>query len=115
MKQGKRHGPGTFVWPNKSVFNGEYLDDNANGFGVMNHKGGSYYEGEWRDNKAHGKGKYVFENESSVYIGDFSQDLKEGKGIQTYKDGSSYEGDFSKGMKDGDGLFKFTDGATYEG
>lgn len=30
---GKRHGPGTFRFNNMSIYNGEFKEDQANGFG----------------------------------------------------------------------------------
>jgi hypothetical protein len=31
------------------VFEGEWLDDKANGYGVYVHQNGARYEGEWKD------------------------------------------------------------------
>ena len=55
----KRNGYGTYVWsrdgsekePDK--YEGEWLDDQINGKGVMYYKNGSRFEGEWLNYKKH--------------------------------------------------------------
>ena len=46
-------------------------------------------------------GVYYFAESERTYEGNFSQNLFEGKGKLTYKDGRQYEGDFKAGKKDG--------------
>jgi hypothetical protein len=36
---------------------GNWENDKANGYGVYTHANGSRYEGEWVDDKQHGRGK----------------------------------------------------------
>ena len=38
------------------VFEGDWKDDKANGYGVYNHGNGAKYEGYWKDNLREGKG-----------------------------------------------------------
>lgn len=49
------------------------------------------YEGEWLDDKAHGKGVYLHKDGSS-YTGEWFEDMQHGYGIEKWADGSSYEG-----------------------
>jgi hypothetical protein len=41
------------------VFDGEWLDDKANGYGVYVHINGAKYEGHWKDDLQDGFGKIV--------------------------------------------------------
>ena len=55
MKSGK----GTKKWPDGSVYSkyeGDWKNDRANGKGKLIHANGDIYEGEWSDDKAHGYG-----------------------------------------------------------
>ena len=38
------------------MYEGDYADDRFNGFGKMTYCSGDIYEGEFKDNKMHGKG-----------------------------------------------------------
>ena len=52
------------------------------------------YDGDFVNDKAEGKGKYIFEN-GDYYIGQFSNNNKHGEGIAYSKDGTViYEGSF---------------------
>lgn len=73
-------GPGTFKWDNESVFNGEFDDDQPQGFGKIVHKDGSYYEGRWRYGQAN-----------------------DAKGFYRFPNGTTYEGEFEAGTMSGDG------------
>ena len=61
------------------------------------------YEGEFLNDKPHGKGTLYFKN-GDRYVGDFINDNMEGKGIFYYKNGSRYEGDFHNNKKGGKGI-----------
>ena len=41
------------------MYDGEWRENKAEGIGKFVHPDGDYYLGEWRDNKANGYGKYV--------------------------------------------------------
>ena len=49
-----RHGKGTQVWHDGSIYQGQWRNDKANGKGRLIHADGDVYEGEWLDDKAHG-------------------------------------------------------------
>lgn len=64
----------------------------------------------------HGHGSYHNLSKQSVYVGSFSDDLPEGQGTESYKDGSQYVGVFHKGKKHGYGEFSLTQmGLSYKG
>jgi len=43
---------------NGDIYEGEWKDDQKNGYGIYIHANGDVYEGEWRDGKRHGYGTY---------------------------------------------------------
>ena len=55
------------------------------------HVDGDVFDGEWYEDKAHGFGTY-FNVNGSKYEGYWSDDLQDGEGKETWKDGSVYEG-----------------------
>jgi hypothetical protein len=72
----KMNGRGRFSWAaDESYYEEAWSNDNAHGYGVFK----SYketYEGQWCENKKHGKGKLVTHDghcKGDVYIGDFTQ------------------------------------------
>jgi len=44
------------------IYEGEWLDDKAHGFGVYTHTDGAKYEGYWNEDKQDGKGILYFKN-----------------------------------------------------
>ena len=46
------------VWPDKSTFFGYFCNNKANGKGRLIHSDGDVYEGEWCEDKAEGFGIY---------------------------------------------------------
>ena len=58
---------------------------------------------------------YYFAESERTYEGTFAQNLFEGKGKLTYKDGRMYEGDFKAGKKDGNGTMVMPNGNKYIG
>ncbi len=58
------------------------------------HADGDVYEGEWVDDKAHGKGTYTHGNGGSKYIGDWLEDEQHGWGVEMWPDGAKYEGQY---------------------
>ena len=75
------------------------------------------YEGEFKDNKREGKGKFYF-NDGDIYEGDYKNDMREGKGITYYKglnDGDRYEGEYKNDKKEGQGTYYYSNGDKFEG
>lgn len=54
-----RHGFGVQEYPDGSKYSGGWVDDNITGKGKMYRSDGDIYDGEWRNNKAHGMGTYI--------------------------------------------------------
>ena len=61
---------------------------------------GDVYEGEYVNEKKHGKGKYTSAN-GDVYEGDFVEGKKCGQGVFTYSSGNVYSGEYKDGKQNG--------------
>jgi hypothetical protein len=72
------------------------------------------YEGDYRNNKKHGKGKFVYANRD-VYEGDYQNDEKHGNGKYIYASGYVYEGEWKNNTVHGRGMFMSDSGDLYEG
>ena len=57
------------MWPDGSVYEGDWLNDKSHGKGKLIHADGDIYEGEWVEDKANGKGAYQHIN-GARYEGD---------------------------------------------
>ena len=117
--------------------NGEYRGE-WNKFRGERHGRGIYvinkeklYFGYWKNDKMNGLGKQIYneinidninnfeifkENKSiSFYIGEWKDNYQEGKGKESWPDGTFYEGDYKNGKKWGEGKLILPDGSIYEG
>ena len=72
-----------------SVYEGEIKDGKRHGRGSWTGPDGKKYEGEWKDNKRHGRGTYTF-SDGAKYEGEY-QDGKLWTGTFTMPNGSKTE------------------------
>ena len=64
----------------------------------------------------HGHGALFNEKEGYKYLGTFINGQKSGNGVQTYMaNNNTYEGEWLGDMKHGKGVFSYTDGSSYQG
>ena len=75
-----KHGKGVFYYANGSRYEGEFRNDDQNGFGTYFYTDSSKYEGEWKDDKKDGQGIFYFPN-GDKYVGDWKDNHKYGHGI----------------------------------
>eukprot|EP00045_Choanoeca_perplexa_P018034 m.276076 g.276076 ORF g.276076 m.276076 type:complete len:150 (-) comp17693_c2_seq2:756-1205(-) len=87
---------GTFVFPDGSSYEGEFLTTGADG-----------------NIQRSGKGTMSFAD-GSTYVGEWKDDMMHGDGCMQNADGSSYKGTFSNGLYEGFGCYTFADGAVLE-
>jgi len=101
---------------NGDIYQGEYVDGKAHGYGVFADVEGSIYDGQWSQDKQHGKGIETWNDNGTMrYEGDYVNGAKTGKGKFEYE-GSIYEGDFVDGKFHGTGKYFFADsGKIYRG
>ena len=62
----------------------------------------NYSLGEWRDNKANGKGKFTHVD-GDIFDGDWVDDKANGKGTYTHRNGAKYTGSWKNDLQDGYG------------
>ena len=77
--------------------------------------GNIQYDGDWVDDCAEGNGKLIYEN-GWYYIGQFKKGIKIRKGVEYDEKGIiRYEGDFLNNKRQGNGKFIFPSGDYYIG
>ena len=108
-----KEGRGILIWPNGAKYTGYFQNNMQNIKGKIYHADGDIYEGEWLDDKANGEGKYI--RKGLIYEGQWKNDRQNGHGIEKLDDGSYYEGDFVNGKKEGKGKYVWADGSSYIG
>ena len=63
--------------------------------------------------KREGRGTYYSNKEpfkGDKYVGEFRNNLREGKGIYYYHNGDRYEGEFRNNLREGKGIFYYNNG-----
>lgn len=86
--------------------------DCENGFGKMECECGYTFEGTFKNGE---KVEGVLIKKELTYEGQFKDDIAHGKGKITYKDGSWYAGDFAFNQPDGFGEYHMSNGFVYRG
>ena len=129
--KGERHGRGILILNKEKIFFGYWKNDKMNGLGKQiyyeihtddfnnidiftENKNYSYYIGEWKDNYQEGKGKESWPD-GTYYEGDFKNGKKWGEGKLILPDGSVYEGQFKDGEVNGKGKIIYSDKREYDG
>ena len=110
--------PGVMSSQSYIKYTGCFKAGKKSGFGRAIYPDGSIYMGEWKDNLPHGKGRLQSHTDSSqkeYYDGEWLNGQMHGKGKQQWRDGTIYEGEFLAGKKDGKGVFSWPDGNRYDG
>ncbi len=106
------------TYPDGSVYYGSLDKDNPSGKGTRIFNDGSRYDGEFKNGKRYGCGKFLYpQNISSYeyYIGQFVNDKFDGLGKIKWKDSSEYRGQFRDGKCEGKGTFQFANGTFRSG
>mmetsp|Transcript_18330 Transcript_18330/g.41729 ORF Transcript_18330/g.41729 Transcript_18330/m.41729 type:complete len:306 (-) Transcript_18330:52-969(-) len=103
-----------YIWPDGGKYEGEWKDGKMHGNGKFIEVNGTWYEGEWCEGKMQGNGTQVFEK-GDRYKGMYYNGLRHGKGVQTFANGNKYEGDFWQGQIHGQGIYTCADGRRYAG
>merc|ERR1712194_307370 len=100
-----RHGYGIYTYPDgKTFFEGHWRDGKAHGTGTFR-DAESEHGGEWQDDFKHGSGQERWFNDGSSYIGNYKFGKKEDLGKYSWADGSYYEGNFSQDNIEGQGAY----------
>lgn len=111
----KRHGYGKQTWPDGSIYQGQWQENCAVGRGRFVHHDGDIYIGQWVQSMASGNGTFYHRGGSTIYKGQWSSDLQDGYGVESWSEGATFEGSFRNGQKEGWGCYHWVDGSVYEG
>ncbi|KAK9266937.1 hypothetical protein L1049_027196 [Liquidambar formosana] len=112
--KGKCTGSGVYYYYMSGRYEGDWVDEKYDGYGVETWARGSRYRGQYRQGLRHGIGVYRFYT-GDVYAGEWSSGQSHGCGVHTCEDGSRYVGEFKWGVKHGLGHYHFRNGDTYAG
>lgn len=114
-KDGKMHGRGEYRFKDKSVYIGEFDNNEITGIGSKTYANGKMYKGQWKIGMYHGRGMLKF-SKNDHYNGSFRNSLFHGQGKRTWESGDVYEGRFRDGRRDGRGvLMKAKNEFMYDG
>ena len=114
LKNGKRHGYGSYQFANGDKYEGEYRDGEKQGYGTYEFKKGDRYVGYFEDGQYHQWGAYLFAN-GDKYFGQYTKGKRNGKGTLSRANGERYEGEFKGGKRHGLGRCTFKNGDRYAG
>ena len=84
------------------LYEGDYVNDDYEGYGRLNLKDAGYYIGQFKSGKRNGKGKFYYLKGGS-YEGDYVNGQEEGFGIYYTGNGGYYIGQFKDGLFEGKG------------
>ena len=119
-----KHGSGCFTFKNGDVYEGQWSKGKIHGKVYMYLANGDAFETEFdndvevkfarrKTNKPRGPekkiGQYVFES-GELYVGELVNELPDGFGVKSLKNGDRYEGKWKKGKECGAGTFHYADG-----
>lgn len=110
----KRDGFGIVRYSNRSSYEGNFRDDQYNGFGKFFWPSGEYYEGDWVKGVMTGRGVYSWPS-GERYEGSYLDGKEQGLGICSYPDGQMYYGEWSEGRRHGKGVLLDGKGGFYVG
>jgi hypothetical protein len=103
----QKDGPhGTVYWTTGERYQGEWRENKKHGKGTVIYKNGDKYEGDWAYDLRHGLGTlWIFKNGKYAvrYNGEWRDDQPTGHGTFFEDNGDTYEGDWSNGQRHGKG------------
>ena len=109
----KASGYGKFIAGNDK-YEGEFSNDGACGYGIYYHGNDTIYEGYWIDDSQETFGIETWKD-NSQYKGEYKNGKKYGIGIYIWPDGSMYEGEWVDNSLNGYGIYYFTNNRAYLG
>ena len=97
------------------TYEGQIINLQACGFGILEFQYGSKYEGYWKNGLPHGHGNYLNPGTNEVFSGFWENGLRHGKGTMIFRNKEKYEGEWIKDKPMGWGVFLFSNGNTFTG
>lgn len=139
IKENKRHGFGEYIFKDKSIYLGNWYNDQMcgqgrfinlegkefegnwkngvlEGYGKMFYKNRLIYNGEWLDGRFNGIGRYYDINDFKFdLVGSWKDGELDGYSSIFMKDGSNYKGELKRNKYHGYGYLKHSNGDIYQG
>lgn len=110
---GARNGVGRYYYPDGSVYNGEWLNNQKHGNGTYSNRTGEIYKGMWKQNMRQGEGELRL-NDGISLRGNWDNDqIVSGRIV--YPNGSSYEGEINNFFGNGNGVYTYQNSDVYRG
>jgi hypothetical protein len=95
------NGKSSMQWKDGTTYSGDCVNNKAHGRGYYIYSNRDSYRGDWVDGKRHGIGEYKYAN-GDLYDGHWEHDKPLGHGkVYFAKNNQGYEGNFGKGFKFG--------------
>lgn len=96
--------------PISDVYDGDEVNGQPEGQGVLHRADGALYNGAWKQGKMHGEGhlKYGETDRLDEYRGSFNVGMRHGKGTLTWSDGRKYSGEWQANQINGEGVLEYT-------
>jgi hypothetical protein len=121
MSDKPQDGKGTYTYPDgRGTYDGEWKDGKRHGHGKFEYANGNKYDGDWVNDEQNGRATIVFKS-MNVYTGDVLDNKLEGHGEMIYhkdiKDNNlaSYKGEWKNNLYHGKGSLQFKSGQVWEG
>ena len=113
--RGAKHGRGRLEMADGGWYEGDFAEDEMTGTGERRWADGRTYEGGFEMGEMHGQGTYVLAS-GDVYRGAMGHNKREGRGALTRVNGDAYEGEWARDKRNGEGVETLVaNGERYEG
>jgi hypothetical protein len=118
-KNGVPWGTGILTMKNGETYIGCFENDLYNRFGKLRYSKNDIHDrkiyiGEFKNGPRHGKGRLEWTN-GDIYEGEYQDNIKHGFAKEWYNNGNRFEGFFKDGQRSGNGTFTWLDGDKYIG
>ena len=111
---GNRTGRGTYTWADGGRYVGQFRNGNYHGRGTRTWPNGNRYEGDWRDDEMHGQGTFTWAD-GTRHVGQLRSSNFHGRGTRTWPNGNRYEGDWRDDKMHGQGTYTWASGTRHVG
>lgn len=114
------HGEGTMSFNSGASYVGHWLSGKRHGHGRYSAPSGEVYDGEWAGDQRSGRGTHVLAKTSNPgalisYMGDFRDNVPNGRGTMIWANGAQYIGNVQNARPHGYGELKRPDGTVAKG
>ena len=114
-EQGRRHGYGTYRFPNAFfTYRGDFVRGAKHGRGRLEMADGGWYEGDFAEDEMTGTGERRWAD-GRTYEGGFEMGEMHGQGTYVLASGDVYRGAMVDKERHGTGKCTYADGSEYEG